>query len=439
MVPTIEIRGQDDNIRNLSLLDKYRPMQQVASETNKAAAPNNVFVGRQPIFDRALNVYAYELLYRSAGDQEHSNVQGNGDCATTQTIINTFMEIGLDRLVRNKLAAINLTETFLLEENRIPFSSKQVILEILEDIPITQPLLDALSRLSEAGYTIALDDYVYDPAHAPLLELVDIVKLDMTILSREEVAQHVAQLRRYDVKLLAEKIETPQDFISCSNLGFDYFQGYFLSRPQIISAEKMPANRLTIMNLLAVLHDPDSENEDLAEAINTDVTTSYKLLKMINSAAFNLPRKVESIQQGVLLLGRRKLASWASMMALSNLSDRPAEILRTAMTRAKMCELLAEAAKIRPAESYFTVGMFSALDLIMQRPLPKLLEPLPLNSDIVAALLYHKGKLGEALTCAMAYEVADWPNAQFSDLNAQDILIANIEAVTWANMIIDTL
>lgn len=415
-------------------------MQQPLSEKNKPApAPNNVYVGRQPIFDRTLNVYAYELLYRSATQQNAANVGFDGDSATTQTIINTFMEIGLDRLVLNKLAAINLTEKFLLEDNRIPFTPRQVILEILEDIPVTGPLILAVSKLAKAGYTIALDDYLYNPAHAPLLQLASIVKIDLTMVSRDELKEHVTQLRQYTVKLLAEKIETPEEFILCSNLGFDYFQGYFLSRPQIISAEKMPTNRLTVMNLLAVLHNVDSDNEDLAEAINTDVTTSYKLLKMINSAAFNLPRKVESIQHGVMLLGRRKLSSWASMLALSSLNDRPSEILRTAMVRAKMCELLAEKAGISPVESYFTVGMFSALDLIMQRPLPKLLEPLPLSAEIVSALLYHKGKLGEALTCVMAYEVADWPNVQFARLSTQDILITNIEAVTWASGIIDTL
>lgn len=418
---------------------KPSPMQQPVTDKNSpAAAPNNVYVGRQPIFDRNLKVYAYELLYRAAG-QQAANVGFDGDSATTQTIINTFMEIGLDRLVLNKLAAINLTEKFLLEENRIPFSPKQAILEILEDIPVTPPLIDAIAKLAQAGYTIALDDYIFNPAHAPLLHLANIVKIDLRRLDQDGLKEHVAQLRQYNVKLLAEKIETPQEFIMCSNLGFDYFQGYFLSRPQIISAEKMPTNRLTIMNLLSVLHNPDSENEDLADAINTDVTTSYKLLKMINSAAFNLPRKVESIQHGVMLLGRRKLSSWASMLALNTLNDRPSEILRTAMVRAKMCELLAERAGQKPTESFFTVGLFSALDLIMQRPLPKLLEPLPLSPEITSALLYHKGILGDVLTCVMAYEVADWPNVQFARLNTQDILVANIEAVTWANGIIDTL
>jgi len=399
----------------------------------------NVFVGRQPIFDTNLNVFAYELLYRSAQQAVSSVGAVDGDQATTTTIINTFVEIGLNKLVRDKMAAINLTEQFLLDENKLPFSPKQVILEILEDVPVTPALIAAVQRLVDKGYIIALDDYLYNPAHAPLLKLAKIVKIDLMALSDQELKEHVQVLKQYDVKLVAEKIETPQEYLYCRELGFDYFQGYFLSRPQIISGEKLPANRLTVLNLLAVLHNPDADADDLAEAINTDVTTSYKLLKMINSAAFNLQREIQSIQQGVLLLGRRKLSSWASMLSMSTLSDRPSEILRTAMIRAKMCELLAEKSKERETDRYFTVGLFSALDLLLQRPLPKLLEPLPLGEDVLEGLLYHRGRLGDVLSCVMAYEISDWRNVKLSGLSTDDILVSNIEAVTWANAIIDTL
>jgi len=399
----------------------------------------NVFVGRQPIFDGKLNVYAYELLYRAAEKSSSANGMVSGDDATTTTIINTFVEIGLDKLVRGKLAAINLTEKFLLEENQLPFTPKQVILEILEDIPVTRALIEAVQKLVDEGYVIALDDYLYNPSHRPLLELASIVKIDLRALNKEELLDHVKVLKKFDVKLVAEKIETPDEFIFCRDLGFDYFQGYFLSRPQIISAKSLPTNRLTVLNLLAVLHNPDSDAEDLSEAINTDVTTSYKLLKLINSAAFNLNRNIESIQQGVLLLGRRKLMSWASMLSMSSLSDRPAEILRTAMTRAKMCELLAEQITVTDPEGYFTVGLFSALDLLLQQPLPKLLEPLPLSKDVIDGLLYKKGLMGKVLTCVLAYEISDWENVSLEPLGTDEILVANIEAVTWSNMIMDTL
>lgn len=404
-----------------------------------APPPANVFVGRQPIFDRNLNVYAYELLYRSGQGQNPAAARLSGDQATSCTIINTFMSIGLDRLVRDKYAAINLTEKFFLEKGKLPFSPKQVILEILEDIPVTPQLVAAVQNLTQNGYIIALDDYLYQPSHAPLLRLAKIVKIDITQLSREKMREHVDALRQYNMKLVAEKVETADEFIFCRDLGFDYFQGYFLSRPQIIAGESLPTNRLTLLNLLSVLHNESASNDDLAEAINTDVTTSYKLLKMINSAAFSLSRKIESIQQGVMLLGRRRLASWASLLAMSTINDRPGEILRTAITRAKMCELLAESAKIKPCDSYFTAGLFSALDLLLQRPLTKLIAPLPLSEEIVGALLYRRGRMGEALSCAMAYEVADWNNAQFANLTTEQILVANVEAVTWANGIMEML
>lgn len=399
----------------------------------------NVFVGRQPIFDKNLNVYAYELLYRAAPNATNSAGALDGEQATTTTIINTFVEIGLDKLVRDKLAAINLTEQFLLDDDKLPFSPKQVILEILEDVPVTPALIKAVQRLVDKGYVIALDDYLYKPAHAPLLELAKIVKIDLMALNQQQLVQHVRELKKYNVKLIAEKIETPQEFIQCRDMGFDYFQGYFLSRPQIIAAEKLPANRLSVLNLLSVLHNPDSDTDDLAEAINTDVTTSYKMLKMINSAAFNLQREIQSIQQGVLLLGRRKLSSWASMLSMSSLSDRPSEILRTAMIRAKMCELLADKSKERDTDRFFTVGLFSALDLLLQRPLPKLLEPLPLSDEILDGLLYRKGRMGDVLTCVMAYEISDWRNVKLNGLTTDDILVCNIEAVTWTNGIMDTL
>jgi len=400
---------------------------------------SNVFVGRQPIFDQKLNVYGYELLYRAAEADKTSAGMVSGEQATSTTIINTFVEIGLDRLVRDKQAAINLTEEFLLEDNKLPFSPDQVILEILEDISVTPKLIEAVQRLVDAGYTIALDDYIYNPAHAPLIELAKIIKIDLMALDMAEVEKHVHELKKYDVKLLAEKIETADEFIQCREMGFDYFQGYFLSKPQIVKGQSLPSNRLTILNLLAVLHNPDSDPDDLAEAINTDITTSYKLLKLINSAAFNLQREIESIEHGVMLLGRQKLCGWASMLAMSTLSDRPSEILRTAMTRAKMCELLGEKLGDKASDRYFTVGMFSALDLLLQRPLEQLLEPLPLSDDITSALLAHEGQLGNVLTSVMAYEVSDWENANLDGLEANEILVANIEAVTWANVIMDML
>ena len=397
---------------------------------------SEVFVGRQPIYDRKLGVYAYELLFRS-GEVNNSSGAVSADGATSQTIVNTFIEIGLEKIVGSRYAAINLTESFFLEEDKLPISPKQVILEVLEDIPVTDKLVQAVKRLHDQGFIIALDDYIYSPSHKPLIEMCQLIKIDIMALSRDELAEHVKLLKPFNKKLLAEKIETLEEFDLCMNLGFDYFQGYFLSKPRIVKSATLPQNKLAIMNILALLQDLDSDIDDIEEAISSDVAMSYKILKLMNSAFFNFNNKIESIKQALLLLGRKKLNSWASMTAMSKLDEQPSEMIHIAMTRAKMCELLAETANLKPVENYFTTGLFSALDILMENSLQALLKPLPISEDLREAVVNKEGIMGEALKCALAYETTDWDNVKFQNLTDNDIYIANVEAVSWANMVME--
>lgn len=397
----------------------------------------DIYVGRQPIYNKKLGVYGYELLFRSGTKNAASVNSLSADGATSTTIINTFLEIGLERLVGNRYAFINLTEQFLLEEDSLPISPKQVILEVLEDIPITFKLIKAIERLSSKGFIIALDDYIYNPTHKPLMPLVDIIKIDIMALTQEEIIEHVKILQKFDVKLLAEKIETIDEFEFCLKLGFDYFQGYFLSRPRIIRSKALPTNKVAVLNLLSILQNPNSDIEELEEAISFDVSISYKILKLINSSFFSFSSEVESIKQAIVILGRKQLSSWASMIALSKLDDRPSEMIHLAMTRGKMCEMLAEKSDLKPLESFFTVGLFSALDILMERDIESIIAPLPLNDEVENALLKHEGVLGEALKCTLAYEIADFENVSFQNLTGDDFFIANVEAVSWANMAMD--
>lgn len=399
----------------------------------------DIFVGRQPIFDRKLKVQAYELLFRSGEANKATFGKISADSATSTTIVNSFLEFGLDKLVGDKLAFINLTEKFLFNENALPIPPKQVVIEVLEDVPINFQLIKALERLKAEGFTIALDDYIYNPAHKPLVALADIIKIDIMQLSREQLIRHATALKKFKAKLLAEKIENMDEFELCHKLGFEYFQGYFLSKPRVIQGKSLPTNKLAVLNLLAVLQKEDSDIEELEEAVGFDVSITYRILKMMNSAFFSFPGKIESIRQAVFIMGRKKLASWASMLALSSMADRPGEMIHMAMTRAKMCELMAEKAGLKPLESFFTAGLFSALDIMMERELAEIIKPLPLNEDIVAALLEHKGVLGEALTCVKAYEVGDFNHVSFQKLSAKDINVANVEAITWANMVTESL
>jgi len=397
----------------------------------------DIYVGRQPIYNKNLSVFGYELLFRSGIKNVAAIDPFSADGATSTTIINTFLEIGLERLVGNRYAFINLTEQFLLEESSLPISPKQVILEVLEDIPITAELLEAVERLSQKGFIIALDDYIYNPEHKPLMKMVDIIKIDIMQLSQLEIIQHVKILREYDIKLLAEKIETIDEYEFCRKLGFDYYQGYFLSKPRIIRSKALPTNKIAILNLLAVLQNPNSDIEELEEAISFDVSISYRILKLINSSFFSFTREVESVKQAIVILGRKQLSSWASMIALSKMEDRPSEMIHLAMVRGKMCEMLAEKSGLKPLESFFTVGLFSALDILMERDIESVIAPLPLNNEVENALLKHEGVLGDALKCTLAYEIADFENVHFQNLTEEDFFIANVEAVSWANMVID--
>ena len=400
---------------------------------------SDIYVGRQPIYNSNLGIYGYELLFRAGVGNAATMGDLSADGATSTTIINSFLEIGLDKLVGKGFAFINLTEQFLLVEDALPISPEQVVLEVLEDIPVNAQLLKAMERLKKAGFIVALDDYIFNPSHKPLVALADIIKIDIMQLSQKELIQHVKILKKFKAKLLAEKVETLDEFEFCQKLGFDYFQGYFLSRPRIIKSTSLPTNKLAVLNLLSILQNPDSELEELEEAISFDVSISYKILKLINSAFFNFTRKVESIKHAIVILGRNQLRSWASMLALSKMDDRPSEMIHLAMTRAKMCEILADKARLKPQDTFFTVGLFSALDILMERDIAEVIEPLPLSQDVVDALLNKQGVMGEALKCVLAYELSDFDNAKFQNLEANDLFVANVEAVSWANMVIETL
>ncbi len=397
----------------------------------------DIYVGRQPIYNKDLGVFGYELLFRSGEKNNAAAGQLSADGATSTTIINSFLEIGLERLVGKRYAFINLTEQFLLDEDSLPISPEQVILEVLEDVPVNFKLLKAVERLSSQGFIIALDDYIYNPSHKPLVAMADIIKIDIMQLDQKELIKHVKILKKYKARLLAEKIETLDEFEFCLKLGFDYFQGYFLSKPRIIKSKSLPSNKIAVLNLLSVLQKKDADTDELEEAISFDVSMSYKILKLINSAFFNFSSKVESIRQAIVILGRKQLSSWASMMALSKLDDRPSEMIHLAMTRGKMCEMLAEKAQLKPLESYFAAGLFSALDILMERNIADVIEPLPLSEDIVNALLKREGLIGEALKCTLAYELADFDNTKFQNLTTEDIFVANVEAVSWANMVME--
>ena len=351
-------------------------------------------VGRQPILDKNLDVFGYELLFRP---DRTVNRPINGESATSRVVNNAFVDIGLDRIVGEHRAFINVTRNFLLEHRELSFPKDRVVLEVLENVEIDNALIDAVEKLSNSGYLIALDDFIYDPKWIPLLGFADIVKVDIRMFSQSQLAEQLAYLSPHQPKLLAEKVETSEEFKRFRDLGFDYFQGYFLSRPQIVRGKQAPTNRTGLLSLIGRLQDPKIAVKEIEVLVGQDVALSYRLLKYINSAFFALPQPVESIGRAVVYVGLNQLRQWASLLATAGIHDKPKELMRLSLTRAKMCELLCIAAGKSDKDVYFTTGLFSALGALFDQPLHEIVKELPLSETIEVALLEHTGELGAAL------------------------------------------
>jgi len=395
---------------------------------------NQVFIGRQPIYDTDLNVYAYELLFRSGEENQAFIV--DDDTATAQVIVNAFMEIGIDQLVGDKLAFVNFPRGLLLGQASVSLPKEQVVVEILESIDIDAAVNNAARYLSQQGFSIALDDFEYEEKYQTLLSFADIVKIDVMALGMQGTIEQLQHIKSYGARLLAEKVETKEEFEQCQALGFAYYQGYYFSRPQVVQGTKLPPNRMAMMELLAKLHTPSVEFNELEVVISRDVSLCYKLLRVINSAAYGFSKKVDSIKQALTMLGLTNIKNWVSLLMFSTIDDKPQELFKNSLIRAKMCELLGKQSGSTSLDSYFTVGLFSNLDVLMDQPLDSLVSVLPFSSCMIDALLTKTGDLGQALCCAIAYEQCNWEEVSYAGLSVDNIKQIYIEAVQWASQLV---
>jgi len=393
---------------------------------------DNLFIARQPIYNREKGVIGYELLYRN-DDINQANIT-DADLASCETILNSFMHIGIDNIVGSALAFINLPREFIVNEQLTPMFREQAVLEILEDIDVDESIIPGIQRLKSAGYQIALDDFVYDASHKPLVELADYIKIDVLAMDRSEIEQLVYTLKTCSAQLIAEKVESYEMFEFCYDLGFDLFQGYFFCRPEMLKQKSLPSNKLVILDLLGKLQDPDISPEKLETILVQDITLSYKLLRYINSAAFGLRREIDSIKDAIVLLGIDNLKNWISLILMSKVVEtKPTELIITGMIRGKMCELLAEQyfPKVKP--QMFIIGLFSVLDALMDQPLIELLDTVILSTEIKMALLDKTGIQGEIYQYVLQYEQCNWDDLNHSQMDTEKYIQSYLTAVFWAD------
>jgi EAL and modified HD-GYP domain-containing signal transduction protein len=396
----------------------------VATETSA----NDIFITRQPIYDKNMQAVAYELFFQSFVEDDR---QIDYDDATTEVLVNSLIEIGLPNIAETKPAFISISPKYVRGDLPIPLGQQHVVLQIQQRFTEEDNAYTALETLTEKdGYPLALEDFVFTEGDLKLAKLADFIKIDISRLSQEEIEQQLSLLKPLDVKLVAEKIATQADFKRCQNYGFDYFQGYFFCEPNVIKGHRTPTSRLAVLHLLAELQNPEVSFERLEDLITKDVSLSYRILRYINSAQYNLQRKVDSIHQAITLLGLRTIKTWITIIAQSKFDDKPYELMITSLIRARLCELLADAMG-ESNESLFVVGLFSTLDALLDKPMDEVLQELPLTDEVNDAILNHQGPMGQILHSVIAYEQGDWEQISDLGLDNQSLKNAYLEAIQW--------
>lgn len=387
-----------------------------------------IHVGRQPIYDRAGDVMAYELLFRDT--REATRATRRSAEATGRVIISAFTEFGLDRLVGTRACFINVTREFLVGEFAIPFEPHQSVLEIVETVDVDEAVTAGVRDLVNRGYTIALDDFTPGP-QAELLQFATYVKVDLLDVDPALVDETLELCRQYPhVLLVAERLETEAELQRAFALGFDYFQGHVLGKPHVVSMATMSPARVTRMQVLAALSADDVDFDAVIDAISRDPALTYRLLQAVNSAATGVGNRVASVREAAVLLGLATVRQWITLMLVSDLADATEDQLAITMTRARACRNMAQRLGL-PADPAFTVGLLSGFAQITGQPPAELGKTLPLAPEITDALIGGAGKLGEVLAVVRDYENGD-PTALTDLLGPEDAIKAYLSAVEWS-------
>ncbi|MHB8816608.1 MAG: EAL and HDOD domain-containing protein [Steroidobacteraceae bacterium] len=390
-----------------------------------------VFVARQPIYDASMAVMAYELLYR-ASPRSRSALIGDPRDATLEVITGAALEIGLDRLAGGLPVHINFPEEMLARLPELPLQAGRVVVEVLEDVRASPQVLQGIRTLRARGHRIALDDYSPQGSDSRLLEVADIVKLEITHPPADELARMARELRAAGLELIAENVESREQFERCITLGFKGFQGNFLQQPETFSARRVPVSRLGALRLAASLQNEDYSLDEVERLLSQDISLSYRVLRCNTSTYYNLPRRIDSIRQAIVILGLDTLRQLCGLLCLQGFDDRPPSLIVQAMTRGRMCEQLGKLAGTHDAGPFFITGLFSLLNALLGLPTRKIVEELPLTPAVVKALVAGEGPLGAALQCTRAYERGVWDHAVYADLPPHLVRAAYVDALFWA-------
>ena len=410
-------------------------MQPASGQSGAAAKPSQLlrYVARQPILSVDEKVYGYELLFRDGVADYFRNPDAE---AASRSTLDTSLLMGIDVLCDGRHAFINCTRDILLKDYITLLSPEQATVEILETVPVDDLVVAACKRLKEAGYVIALDDFAVNDPREALTSVADIIKVDVRATSAEDCAAMVKRYAPKRCRMLAEKVETQEEFLAAKKAGFIYFQGYFFRRPELMQAREIPANRVNYLRLLQALSRPELEPRELEDAIKGEASLCYRLLRYLNSAAFGFRTEIKSIRHALAILGEREVRRWLRLVAtLTAAENKPSDLVLSALVRARFCELLAP--QVKHGESdLFLVGLLSLMDAILELPMGVVLEGISVDSETKTVLLGQGGLLSPAYQLMLAQEAGDWQgvaNAN-SQLRLPESFVADChwKAMQWA-------
>jgi EAL and modified HD-GYP domain-containing signal transduction protein len=356
---------------------------------------------------------------------------------TARVLAESIGSIGLAAIAGSATLFVNFGQDLLQDMMIVDLlPADSIVIEVLESVEPSRQLCDSLAALGARGFQIALDDFVYHASLEPLLNLADYVKVDVLAM-RDSLKEQVGRLKPYDVRLLAEKVESRAEFDECVRLGFDLFQGYYFCRPETLDMRPLAANQLVVLELVAALQDPSNDMKALAQIISRDVAVSYQLLKLANSPLIRQRRRIATVQDAMVILGRDSVKKWTTLLMLSRLAaGKPVELLRTALVRAYMCSFLAASGVGADEDACFTSGLLSVLDALLDRPMEQVLADLALVPEVTRALLGDgRVPVGRVLRQVQAYEMGDWSQAMTS-VDGVTLRSAYLEAVASADRVL---
>lgn len=366
------------------------------------------YIARQAILNRDKELYAFELLFRDGEENCFPDIPP--DEATSKILTDSHLDLGLEDISAGKPVFINFHQDTLLHRFPTSLDPKNVVIEVVETVKPTPELVYACKTIKDMGYNLALDDHDFDPQWDVLLPFIDIIKVDIVECNEKILIDNIGKHAESNIKLVAEKIETMEDFEKYRDLGFDYFQGYFFAKPEIIKQKKLPTSKLSLIELISASSAVEFDLDKVNTIIERDVSLSYKLLRFINSPLVNKSNEISNLRHALNYMGQVEVRKFIALLALANLGDnKPVELLHLSLVRAKFCELVGQAKSLNNnLPTGFLLGLFSLLDALLDQPMNSIVQKLPIGENIKVALCGEKSELRLFLSLIRAFEAGHW-------------------------------